>query len=235
MSNSVKIAALSALVLVAAGSVANAAPPPGKHQALSHSNNTGNHSFRPFQHQSGSNTGSMKPPGSHQVFVSHCDPGPCKGKPNKESHHRPPHWPPFGHHQHVEYRERYVYGYRPGGYERPSYAPQPSYVQPGYAPRPSTTAYAPAPVAQAPAASCLSKEYLNNGPVLFKDTCTKEWAMGEASPTRGVNVGCLRKEYVDGGAVKFSDVCTKEWATNTPSEQQAKAPAAQEEEDDDAD
>ena len=60
--------------------------------------------------------------------------------------------------------------------------------------------------------------------------------MGEASPTRGLNVGCLRKEYVDGGMVKFSDICTKEWATNAPADQQAKAPAAaQEEEDDDED
>ncbi len=254
MSNSLKIAALSALTLIAAGAVAEAAQPHGKHHSASQA--PGQHSFRPLKHQSGSGNTGMKPSGSHKVVVAHCDPGPCKGnskphhtpshpvvithcdplpckgKPSKESHHRPPHWPPFGHHQHAEYRVRHVYGYRPVGYDRP----QPSYSsQPSYAPRPSYAAYAPAPAAQAPAASCLSKEYLNNGPVLFKDTCTNEWAMGEASPTRGLNVGCLRKEYIDGGVVKFSDICTKEWATNAPAEQQAQAPAASQEDDEDDD
>jgi hypothetical protein len=235
MSNSLKITVLSAFALVAAGSIADAAQPHGKLHALSQGGNSGQHSFRPFKHQSGSNgTSGMQTSGSHKVVVAHCDPGPCKGTtkpppvithcdpgpckgvPGKETHHRPPHWPPFGHHHpHVEYRERYVEGYRPGSYERPSYA-----------------AYAPAPAAQVPATSCLSKEYLVNGPVLFKDTCTKEWAMGEASSTRGLNVGCLRKEYVDGGLVKFTDICTKEWATNAPAGQQAKAPPAAQDDDD---
>jgi hypothetical protein len=260
------------LTLIAASAVAEAAQPHGKHHPLSKS--SGQHSVRPFKHQSGSVNRGMKPSGSHKVVIAHCDPGPCKGskphnspshpvvithcdpgpckgnkphhpppvithcdplpckgKPNKETHHRPPHWPPFGHRQHAEYRERNTYGYRPGGYDRP----QPRYVYPtSYAPRP-TYAYAPAPAAQSPAASCLSKEYLNNGPVLFKDTCTQEWAMGEASPARGLNVGCLRKEYLDGGVVKFSDICTKEWATNAPAEQQAAAPTAAQEDDEDDD
>ena len=247
MSKSLKIAALTAFALITAGSFANAAPPHDKRQSLSQGN-----SSHPFKHQSGSTASGMQTSGSHKVVVAHCDPGPCKGSkphhppshpvvithcdpgPCKGTHHpgKPikvtsdgHHKPPFWHHHHyqqAEYRDRYVYGYRPT-----SYAPRPSYAQPSYAPRPSYAAYAPTPAAQAPAPSCLSKEYLTNGPVLFKDSCTKEWAMGEASPTRGLNVGCLHKEYVDGGTVKFTDICTKEWATNAPANQQAEAPADQ--------
>ena len=100
--------------------------------------------------------------------------------------------------------------------------------------------------------------HLANGPVLFKDTCTKEWAMGTAAPTHAVVAACLRKEYVEGEKVLFKDICTKEWAMNPPvqravtstpdetappadktvapsSDQQAPAAADEEEEDDDQD
>jgi hypothetical protein len=59
------------------------------------------------------------------------------------------------------------------------------------------------------------KDYLS-GVVMFKDVCTKEWALhasnvaaeaATASPAR-----CLTKEYPGTGTVLFKDVCTNEWA-----------------------
>ena len=54
MSNSLKITVLSVFALVAAGTIAEAAQPHGKHQALSQTANSSQHSFRPLKHQSGS-------------------------------------------------------------------------------------------------------------------------------------------------------------------------------------
>lgn len=216
MSNSLKIVALTALAFVAAGSVAEAAPQQhGKHQFKGSAPQ--NHNVvRPHHTSSAAGKPSS---GSHKVVISHCDPLPCKGtshpKPGKDTnvvhHHKPDHWH-HHHHRHHEWRYAYSYykpyGYRDYSYERPSYttaSPQPSYAT-----------YSPPPAA--PAASCLTKEYLKDGPVLFKDTCTKEWAIGDAAEAQSVNASCLRKEYVAGGKVKFSDVCTKEWAMNPPAD-----------------
>jgi hypothetical protein len=108
--------------------------------------------------------------------------------------------------------------------------------------KPATTASAtlasaasvPVPAATAPAASaaaststCLIKEYLDTGAVMFKDTCTNEWAVNSTEvDTKPVVVRtCLTKDNQD-GIVMFKDVCTNEWAMNT-STQPAKIQAAQ--------
>jgi hypothetical protein len=79
-------------------------------------------------------------------------------------------------------------------------------------------------VAAAP--SCLTKEYLQAGVVLFRDVCTKEWAMNSTSvpsqPVSQTNSACLTKEYPRADVVLFKDTCTNEWAMNPP-EQQAQA------------
>jgi len=203
MSNALKIAALTAIAFIAAGSVAQA----GSHQGQqgSHKGSSAQHHT---QHSSGS-TSHSHPSGSHKVVVAHCDPGPC----TSSHHHKPPFWHHRHHRHYPEYR--YAYGYKPSGYRDYSYE------------RPQPATYTPPAAAPAPAASCLTKEYLANGPVVFKDTCTKEWAMGEAAQTRFVNPGCIRKQYVEGDKVKFTDVCTKEWAMNRPPNQQANAPTGQ--------
>ncbi len=78
-------------------------------------------------------------------------------------------------------------------------------------------------VAAAP--SCLTKEYLQSGVVLFRDVCTKEWAMNSTTLTaQPVNRACLVKEYPQSGVVLFKDTCTNEWARNP--EQQAQGPDA---------
>ena len=210
MSYALKIAALTAFALVAAGSVA---------QANSHHGQQGSpkgSSAQHHPHHSSGNSSHSHPSGSQKVAIAHCDPGPCKGShhPGKDSnlgghHHKPPFWHHHHHRHSPEYR--YAYGYKPYGYRDYSYErPQPSYAT-----------YTPPAAAPASPASCLTKEYLTDGPVVFKDTCTKEWAMGEAARTRFVNPGCIRKEYVEGNKVKFTDVCTKEWAMNPPPNQQA--------------
>jgi phenylpyruvate tautomerase PptA (4-oxalocrotonate tautomerase family) len=63
---------------------------------------------------------------------------------------------------------------------------------------------------------CLSKKHLATGVVLFKDVCTKEWAINSAS-IAGQRAGgkCLTKVTHPDGVVLFRDVCTDEWAMNT--------------------
>jgi hypothetical protein len=68
--------------------------------------------------------------------------------------------------------------------------------------------------------TCLTKEYLQTGVVLFKDICTKEWAMNSTTIARPVTSAtardCLTKENLANGAVLFKDVCSAEWAMNPP-------------------
>jgi hypothetical protein len=63
---------------------------------------------------------------------------------------------------------------------------------------------------------CLSKQFLATGAVLFKDVCTKEWAINSTS-VAGQRAGgkCLTKVTHPDGVVMFRDVCTEEWAMNT--------------------
>jgi hypothetical protein len=64
--------------------------------------------------------------------------------------------------------------------------------------------------------ACLSKQHLATGAVLFKDVCTKEWAINSTSVAgQRVNRKCLRKSRHPGGVVMFKDICTDEWAMNT--------------------
>ena len=62
---------------------------------------------------------------------------------------------------------------------------------------------------------------------MFRDTCTKEWAMNTTTQSRPVNAAtaraCLAKENLAGGVVLFKDNCSGEWAKN-PADQQAEAP-----------
>jgi hypothetical protein len=106
--------------------------------------------------------------------------------------------------RHVYSGPTYAYNYRRSSYSAPAYAAAPAPVQ---------TAVAPA--------SCLSKEYLPNGPVLFKDSCANEWAMGDAAQQQSVNVACISKEYLQPGQVLFKDRCTGESAVNPPVDEQA--------------
>jgi len=86
------------------------------------------------------------------------------------------------------------------------------------------------PVVSTPAAPapCLTKEYLQTGVVLFKDVCTKEWAVNSTTIDRPVTAAtaraCLTKESPADGVVLFKDVCSNEWAMNPP--EQAEAPQA---------
>ena len=65
--------------------------------------------------------------------------------------------------------------------------------------------------------TCLTKEYLATGAVLFKDTCTEQWAINSTTVARHKPVGraCLSKEVSDDGIVIFRDTCTSEWAMNS--------------------
>ena len=65
--------------------------------------------------------------------------------------------------------------------------------------------------------TCLTKEYLATGAVLFKDTCTKQWAINSTTVARHKPAGraCLSKEVSDDGIVIFRDTCTSEWAMNS--------------------
>lgn len=70
----------------------------------------------------------------------------------------------------------------------------------------------------APAATCLTKEYLDTGAVLFKDVCTQEWAMNSTNVSNklsAVGRSCLTKDNPQNGVIMFKDVCTQEWAMNT--------------------
>ena len=74
--------------------------------------------------------------------------------------------------------------------------------------------------------SCLAKQYLDTGAVMFKDTCTNEWAINSTTVTAqpGTSASrCLTKESHPDGVVMFRDTCTNEWAMNTSS-QIAEAP-----------
>jgi hypothetical protein len=74
---------------------------------------------------------------------------------------------------------------------------------------------------------CLTKEYLETGVVLFRDVCTKEWAVNSTSVSSQVASAagrlCLTKQYLRTDVVLFQDTCTNEWAMNPPV-QQAQAP-----------
>jgi hypothetical protein len=64
--------------------------------------------------------------------------------------------------------------------------------------------------------ACLSKQHLATGAVLFKDVCTKEWAINSTSVAgHRVDRKCLRKSRHPDGVVMFKDICTDEWAMNT--------------------
>ena len=69
------------------------------------------------------------------------------------------------------------------------------------------------------AATCLTKEYLETGAVMFRDVCTKEWAINSTDVAKKVAPApqaCLTKDSnTDSGVVTFRDTCTKEWAMNT--------------------
>jgi hypothetical protein len=74
--------------------------------------------------------------------------------------------------------------------------------------------------------SCLVKQYLDTGAVMFKDTCSNEWAINStpANAQPGTSASrCLTKENHPDGVVMFRDTCTNEWAMNTSS-QIAEAP-----------
>jgi hypothetical protein len=62
----------------------------------------------------------------------------------------------------------------------------------------------------------LIKQHLATGAVLFKDSCTKEWAINSTKAAqRRLDRKCLRKRRQSDGVVMFQDVCTGEWAMNT--------------------
>ena len=65
--------------------------------------------------------------------------------------------------------------------------------------------------------TCLTKEYLATGAVLFKDTCREQWAINSTTVARHKPGGraCLSKEVSDDGIVIFRDTCTSEWAMNS--------------------
>ena len=65
--------------------------------------------------------------------------------------------------------------------------------------------------------SCLTKKYLATGAVLFKDTCTEQWAINSTTVARHKPAAraCLSKEISDDGVVIFRDTCTNEWAMSS--------------------
>ena len=72
--------------------------------------------------------------------------------------------------------------------------------------------------ATAATTTCLTKEYLDTGAVLFKDVCTQEWAMNSTNVSNklsAVGRSCLTKDNAQDGVILFKDVCTQEWAMNT--------------------
>ena len=68
-----------------------------------------------------------------------------------------------------------------------------------------------------PSKRCLTKEYLLTGAVLFKDTCTRQWAINSTAVATHKSPGrtCLTKELSEDGIVIFRDTCTNEWAMNS--------------------
>ena len=75
------------------------------------------------------------------------------------------------------------------------------------------------PAARGTMTTCLTKQYLETGAVLFRDSCTNEWAINSTTATSqaGSPAGgsCLTKENHPNGVVMFKDACTNEWAMNT--------------------
>jgi hypothetical protein len=73
--------------------------------------------------------------------------------------------------------------------------------------------------AAAAVSTCLTKQYLETGAVMFKDTCTNEWAINSTNATTQAGSSasrvCLTKENHPDGVVMFRDSCTNEWAMNT--------------------
>jgi hypothetical protein len=65
--------------------------------------------------------------------------------------------------------------------------------------------------------TCLTKEYLATGAVLFKDTCTRQWAINSTAVAthKPARRACLSKEATDNGVVIFRDTCTNEWGMNS--------------------
>ena len=65
-------------------------------------------------------------------------------------------------------------------------------------------------------------------PGMFRDTCSKEWAMNTSTEQRPVTPAsartCLAKENLAGGVVLFRDRCSGEWAKN-PDQQAETTPA----------
>jgi hypothetical protein len=76
--------------------------------------------------------------------------------------------------------------------------------------------------------TCLTKEYLDTGVVMFKDTCTSEWAINSTNVDTKVSSvvrTCLTKDNSQNGVVVFKDTCTNEWAMNTIDQQAQSAQA----------
>ena len=84
-------------------------------------------------------------------------------------------------------------------------------------PKPIAAVVAVAVRAAEQAPTCVTKEYLDTGAVMFKDTCSREWAVNSTTVGRKVAAApsCLTKETSRNGVVMFRDVCTSEWAMNT--------------------
>jgi hypothetical protein len=64
--------------------------------------------------------------------------------------------------------------------------------------------------------ACLSERHLATGAVLFKDSCTNEWAINStAMSDHRVDGKCLTKTRHPNGIVVFRNTCSQEWAMNT--------------------
>jgi len=87
------------------------------------------------------------------------------------------------------------------------------------------------PVVSVPPATapCLTKEYLQTGLVLFRDICSKEWAVSATSVEKPVTTTtarrCLTKENLANDTILFKDVCTGEMAMNPPAKEDDKSQA----------
>jgi hypothetical protein len=142
-------------------------------------------------------------------------------------------------HKHDDWHWKHHYRYDPFYYpEAVVVAPPPvaepvgviSVGAPSAPATPVTTAVRaaePAPSADPPG-TCLSKEYLDTGAVLFRDLCSREWAVNSTDVGNKITPagqGCLVKDGNSRGVVTFTDTCTGEWAMNTR-EQMAQNPPA---------
>ena len=64
--------------------------------------------------------------------------------------------------------------------------------------------------------TCLSEHRLETGAVLFRDSCTNEWAINSTRISEHhVDRKCLTKTSHPDGVVVFRDICSQEWAMNT--------------------